>query len=614
MAEREGAHPIKKSDLEKHFSKVDEHMTSINRGGIERPNLFDLLKDVGGDKYVTPKEVSDTISTLREGFGLYYEMYATLEEFIERVGIDGNVEKRERINFLSAYSMFAASSFVAHQFSLLTEEEPLAIQRREGFFRFDLTKDDTLNDVLSRYYGAVNSGKRNEVIAKGSDLPRMSIDFFKFLRDEALSKKTTFHKELVDLVSRSNFTIDNKFTITGFETSYEEEKKKEKIEIVPVEPYQVAGNVLAKQEMLRDMDRIALFSLEDKKNPIIELGGLSWSVLYDGLPGTGKDTLFKMGLTRLSRRIEQVNALLVAADKKQIAWQKIDIDQGIKDEYYGKTGTNLIEKLEPTKRPEGIYIVLMNDIDLLVSGDRNSSSGGSDKDIMNILMQYADSVNTVIRGNVQLWAATNDATAMDPALRQRFVARYEVNGPQEWYDFADILNNKLKSWLQAGIVKVPMGEGYEPFEMRKNGSGAASEERTLLKKITGRFKKGISMKDIGELCKEMKDKNPRFTGRAVHAVSEAIKKRINNYEIPEEWYTNPDKFLYKDYKTRVEMLKGLCGSVSGEIIVEEFERYFESEQRYAADKFESDVARNMHNIRVELESRSRMAKELGGRK
>ena len=61
-------------------------------------------------------------------------------------------------------------------------------------------------------------------------------------------------------------------------------------------------------------------------------------------------------------------------------------------------------------------------------------------------MQYSDGVNTVIRGNVQMWAATNDATSMDPALRQRMLARYVVDGPQTPFDFSDIFYIKLKGY------------------------------------------------------------------------------------------------------------------------------------------------------------------------
>ena len=152
------------------------------------------------------------------------------------------------------------------------------------------------------------------------------------------------------------------------------------------------------------------------------------------------------------------------------------------------------------------------------------------------------------------------------------------------------------------------GGGYVPYEMRKGETGYEEklEKASFVSAIEKRLRGKVTLKEIGELCEEMKGKNPRFTGRAVHAVSEAIKKRINDYDIPEEWYEKPDLFFLKDYATRVDMLKELCRKVTGETIVYEFKRYFESEERYASDKFESDVEKTIHQIKVHDEARKKV--------
>jgi len=609
LVEKSGAHPIKKDDLERHLKKVDDHMESINRGGIERFSLYDLVKDVGGTKHLMAKEVQDSMGALRYGFALYYEMYAVLEDRLRRV--NSAVSDGEKRLFLSAYSMFAASSYVDNKLNLMIDQqEPIPIgSKPANFFNFDLTKDDVLNGVLARYFGYVNTNKRTSVLKEGIDLPRASIEFFRFLRDEALAKKSSFHKELVDLVVGEEFRVADEFSIKGFEATYEERAKARTQTFVPIEPHQIAGNVLAKKEMLRDMDRTALFDQERKINPILDVGGLSWTVLYDGPPGTGKSSLFRMGLTRLNKRCEQVSQFWGSKNLGKLRWKQIAVDQGIKDEYYGKTGKNLIALVDESKKLDGIYIVTIDDIDLLVN-DRDAQTGGADKDILNILMQVLDGVNTSVKGNSQWWAATNDATSMDAALRQRFISRYYVEGPVEWYDFADIAFDKLKKWVDLGIVNVSLGSGYKPYEMRKGQTGHESaDESSFLEKIRNKFKGGITFEDIGELCKEMKDKNPRFTGRAVHAVTEAIKKRINDYDIPEEWFEKPETFFGQEYQRRVEMLRELCNKVTGDMIVQEFERYFESEQRYASDRFETDVGRTIHSIKVNLEASKRFKEE-----
>ena len=264
MAEKEGLYPITKDDLEKHLYKVDQHMESIDKGGSERYNLFNLVREIGGSKNMMAKEVQDTMEAVRQGLALYYEMYATLEDRINEM--ETHIPEDEKQLFLGSYSMFAAGSYISYKLDLiLGEKEPFKYPRKENYFNFTFKKDDVLNLTLAKYHGPINTAKRKKKLKEGSDLPAASVDFFKFLRDEALAKKPEFEQELIKLVEKAEFRVADEFTISGFEATYEE-KAKAKVQFVPLLPHQVAGNVLAKQEMLRDMDRIALFDLIAQKS------------------------------------------------------------------------------------------------------------------------------------------------------------------------------------------------------------------------------------------------------------------------------------------------------------------------------------------------------------
>lgn len=629
MAEKSGANRITRSTLEKHLTKVDESMKCIDKGAgfAQSVSLFNVVKGIGSSQEMMPPEVSGTLENIRTGFALYYEMYAMLEGRVKE--LNSSIPEPEKKAFLSAYSVFAASAYMESRLGLMIgDKTPLEFEDEKAkkvftTLKYDISKDEVVNGWLWRLYGSIDIGRKAEpkVIDKSIDLPRMLYPIFKKTKENALEGKTGFNPKLVDLVKDAQFVIEDKdekqeMTITGFESGYKKEDKA-KVEFVPVLPHQVAGNTRAKTEMLRDMDRMALYDLMVKRNPIMEVGGLSWSVLYDGLPGTGKSTLFRMGLSRLDMRCKQISEFLKMKNLPGLKWTQLNVDQGVKNEYYGKTGQNVLEKINQLKRDDGIYILTMDDIDLLV-GDRGANNGGADKDILNVLMQAADGINTIIRGNAQWWAATNDATAMDPALRQRFVARYPVDGPEEWYDFADIFSDKLKGWISNGIIEVPAGKDYTPYKMREGQTGyekvdEKSDEglfgaiKGFMSKVSG---SKVTLRDIGEFCREKKDKNPRFTGRAANAVAEALKKRINDYDIPEDWYTNPDAFFNKSYDDRVTMLRALSKKVTGNMIIEEIERYASSEQRYADDKFESDVKRRLHDKRVDMETAKRFAPEL----
>ena len=122
------------------------------------------MKDIGGDKHLMAPEVQETLRALRDGFSLFYEMYALLEGKVRQQPLP-TVPEKEQQAFFGTYAMFAAGSFITHELNLAAgEQKPFELKKRENYFTFDGTKDDTLNLVLARFYGLVNTGKRDKII------------------------------------------------------------------------------------------------------------------------------------------------------------------------------------------------------------------------------------------------------------------------------------------------------------------------------------------------------------------------------------------------------------------------------------------------------------------
>jgi len=605
MAEKGGLFPVTREALEKHEADLESKMTSIKARGTGRSDLIFLLKNLRIDREWTEAE-----DALRRGFCLYYEMYGMLQKRVAEEKIDGGIPESEKRAFLGAYSSFAASAFIEHRMNKNLKGDIMEYPGRKNLsFDFSQTENDVLNEFLALFY-LLNEHRKNEGVVKtGQDLINSSIDFFRFMKEHTVSKKPLLNKKLVDLVSNANFRVMDEFTLSGFEQSIEEKVKTTGADYIPVLPHEIAGNVLAKTEMLRDADRLALYDPILNKNPITEVGGLSWSVIYVGLPGTGKTTLFICGRTRIDQRCEQVSEFWKTKNFPKLSCYFEVMDPKVKDPFYGKTGQNVIALCTELERADRINVLLIDDIDLLfsISGDRDLATGGADKDILNNLMQLLSGSNltTRKRGGAQVWSATNSPASVDPALLQRFVAKYEVDGPQEWYDYADILSNKLGGWIKKGIILTPTGKDYTPFEMRKGQTGYEKAAQQIIQ-TTGKYKKGATLRDIGEFCKKMKDKNPRFTGRPLDSVADAVKKRINDYDIPEDWFTNPDLFFFKSYEDRVDLLEKKCHKVDGDVIMEEIERYARTEETYTNKKFEDDVGRYVHGVEVQFAGMERI--------
>ena len=54
-----------------------------------------------------------------------------------------------------------------------------------------------------------------------------------------------------------------------------------------------------------------------------------------------------------------------------------------------------------------------------------------------------------------------------------------------------------------------------------------------------------------------------------------------DFELPDEWMENPDLFLFKDYDTKKDMIADLRVPITVDMVVQEINRYADSEFRYA---------------------------------
>src|SRR5262249_25108848 len=260
--------------------------------------------------------------------------------------------------------------------------------------------------------------------------------------------------------------------------------------------------------MLRYIDRLALYDAEKGFNPVLELGGLPSTVLFDGFPGTGKSSLFRMAMTRMTMRSEQVG---LPADF-------VSIDPSITDEYYGQTAKKLKALLDKARNPKALVLLFFDDVDLLLLARGDPGMGGADKDVLNITMQFLDGAFTTHTGNAQTYAATNEPTATDSALRQRFHHRELIGGPEDWDDYAALIGIKLARQLKHGLVKAA---GDLPTPQVAAQTAAASGPRFSIPNPFS-SKKSMSWRELGELCAEFKKKDPRFTGRPIESVTQKL--------------------------------------------------------------------------------------------
>jgi hypothetical protein len=86
---------------------------------------------------------------------------------------------------------------------------------------------------------------------------------------------------------------------------------------------------------------------------------------------------------------------------------------------------------------------------------------------------------------------------------------------------------------------------------------------------------------FGAYLKAIQEADERFTGRAIKNITDAIKVRAMDFELPDEWMEDPDLFLFRDYDTKKAMIAELAQPITIDMVIQEINRYADSEFRYA---------------------------------
>ena len=341
-------------------------------------------------------------------------------------------------------------------------------------------------------------------------------------------------------------------------------------------PAEVIGNHIAKYQSMRLAKMLMAYDFERKLNPFAEFGGFIFTFMGDGKPGTGKTTLIQMMAGLLDGYCR--------AAGYPFRYQNFSIDQI--DSYQGKSGQNAQAFVQSVLDPAVIGFGTIDDIDQVAGkrGDRQSSAG--QQEVTAVFMGAFAGANTVVRGNCTFGMFSNYPENVDDALRQRAGARFLVDGPISRDDYIDIL-----ALLLGKNHSIPLGDHalYASQEIKKAvavsfASHGRPKEDGLIK-VWDQVSADIGALDtiakLGTYLKAIQVADPRFTGRAVKNITDAVKVRAMDFELPDEWMAEPDLFLFKGYDEKLAMIRGMAQPITVEMVVQEINRYADSEFRYA---------------------------------
>ena len=116
---------------------------------------------------------------------------------------------------------------------------------------------------------------------------------------------------------------------------------------------------------------------------------------------------------------------------------------------------------------------------------------------------------------------------------------------------------------------------------------------------------------LGTYLKGIQEADERFTGRAIKNITDAVKVRAMDFELPDEWMEQPDLFLFKPYDEKLAMIRDMAQPITIEMVIQEINRYADSEFRYADKSDEAAIEAMVRDFGRQEEARKRYAEGKG---
>ena len=475
-------------------------------------------------------------------------------------------------NLLSASAYVAAFSWAAYMLRHLPSDTESASDVEASDFNFD-TSQDALKSVISGLVEALSDVKDDEaLITRSRSYAEETISALLARRSRFVALQGFEHTHI--RIEQDDFNLD------GFETP--PGKARKPLVMNFKKPNEIIGNHIAKYQALKLAKMLMAYDFDRQMNPFVEHGGFVFTFIGDGMPGTGKTILIQM----LAGMIN---------DYCQVAgypfhYENFGVDQI--SSYQGKSGQNCKEFVNNVIDPRSISLGTIDDIDQVAARRSDDKSSAGQQEVTAVLMESFAGASTVVRGNCAFGMFSNYPENVDDALRQRASARWLVDGPQTEDDYVDIfvlLAGKNHS-IELGVhelfdgqqIKKAVSASYQGHDRPKEDGLVAVWEH--FEKNHGAIK---TMADVGAYLYAIKRAEPRFTGRAIKNITDAIKMRAMDVELPDEWFQTPEVFMHKSYDEKSAMIGELRQPFTLDMVMQEINRYADSEFRYT-DK--SDAA------------------------
>ena len=587
----------------------------------EQFSLIESLKRFDSGNEIMSEASNKVLNTILDGMALGWALSKIFAksvglEQLRNINREGNDLTSQQTTELSqknstdaAVTLFTLAHYVvSHLSKYRTEEVAERVLPKISLPEFPLLRKVPSVQCVLFYlnsYVTVEQTVKDEI-----DMVKTTINFFSAVLDELFLHKKGL--QFIENFEGNSYVLEKTgFTFRGFDRSDEEIMPDIMVRQVRFE--EIVGNREIKLETKRMVERQLTYNPKEGRNPMVDLRGLVRTSMGMGIPGTGKTMLICAAATELKERCKDL--------KYPFLYSPLNLD--IVSKFQGESAERMLAWFAPQNDLSKIVFAPVDDAEsVFARRDGREASEGSNS-VTKVFLTQTEGASTDWRGQSIMPFYTNNWEIMDPAVLSRIQKRTFILGPQTVTDYLDqnYLFWKVFEEQSPGIVKFIKPEGYEYMTdqaLLMSYSSGIKEEDIVPKNET-------LQKIFHELSKKYHpEKNPEFVaefafaigktfpgiwaGRDFRNVQSQTADKMMDFDYPQEWWDDPDKFFTQPYDKKFKMLldlrqEAMKGLSFGRIFLQELVKYADTTVVINQTANDKEVKAIMQRYKNEIEAR-----------
>ena len=574
--------------------------------------ILALKKRLLADSVAIPLNLNHSLYALQEGLTIgiwlkdnYFDA-SGLTSLNERKSSLDAQQRREydsKLQTATAYMLHGIAYRILFELKPLASDD-LSVMKNKFAGIPELSVMTPIKGISCMLYYLDKYLNHPEIITSDAEVLNFTVVFFEAIITEIQLRLSSF--EYTETITDRTYKLEkSEFAVSGWENVLEGTAKS--VEFNKIRFEEIVGNRDAKHFAKRLTERMLSYDFVAKKNPFQELGGFMPVFMGYGIPGTGKSMLIAAIATKLKEH----------CDALDIPFLFHPMPDTLISTFQGGSAEKMVQWMKPLQDSSKLIFAPIDDAENNLQERTTQGVSAGVKEVIGVFLRYTEGAYAINYGNSSIGLFTNLPEMLDKAVISRVQGRFKIDGARTIPDFIDqdyLWWSKLEKTMP-DFVNMKNPENYkflsEQGLVKNLGEILNQSEKPTEAKILEIYEQTEAKFGtdqhlfFAELYQRVQKSFPFFSSRDIRNIQSAISLRLTDFDLPDEWFSDPALYFKKDYDTKFSMLKELMkqnmkGLNFSDIRRQETVRYLDNVATIADTDFKRKVEGRVHDLNVQL--------------